>query len=459
MLAAAPLAAARGAETIRQGGNAYDAVVVAALIETVMLPSKCGLAGDLVSICLGPGDESPLVLLAIGEAAEGLAAAARDRGLKPTGPLSVGVPGAPAGYTALSTRGRLPFEQLIAPAVDLATNGFVWAGINHSLSVESQRLVETANPEPNSYFPDGHPLPANSVVRLPGLARLLEEFTVLRETLFASHIGERVAAYVTKLGGVLRVEDLQRTRAEWTEPLSVRCQGRTVWTTPAPTHGPALLEALSGLADSSAGTLWDRLQVGMAVRDRLSESSGTSIVSAADSEGNVAVVIHSNSFPRFGSGLVVPDYDLILNNRAGRGFSPDPDHPNFPAPRRRPATTLHAWAASDASGGPAFLGGTPGGDNQMPWNLQLLAQFLGGETDPGKLVVAPRWELGTDHRVIIEDGLDSTTVAELEARATAVEHIPRWGLRSAFQVIAVPRMGEALVGAVDPRTGGAGAAV
>src|SRR5690606_40886656 len=98
------------------------------------------------------------------------------------------------------------------------------------------------------------------------------------------------------------------------------------------------------------------------------------------------VVIHSNSFPRFGSGLVVPEHDLILNNRPGRGFSPDPDHPNFPAPGRRPATTLHAWALSDSEGRPELLGGTPGGENQMPWNTQLLCQALTGESSPGLLV-------------------------------------------------------------------------
>ena len=67
------------------------------------------------------------------------------------------------------------------------------------------------------------------------------------------------------------------------------------------------------------------------------------MVSAADGEGNVVVVVHSNSFPPIGSGIVVPDYDLVLANRAGRGFTPT-GHPNFPNAGRRPATTLHAWA-------------------------------------------------------------------------------------------------------------------
>lgn len=460
VLAAAPLAAAHGAEAIRHGGNAYDAAVVAALVETVMLPSKCGLAGDLVALCLRPGEEGPMALLAIGEAAVGLGPAARERGLETTGSLSVGVPGAPAGYAALAGRGRLPFERLVAPAIAVATDGFVWAGINHSLSTEARDLVMANNSAPNRYFPDWQPLPVNSVVRLPGLARLLTEFATRRESLFCSRAGEAVAAYVAEKGGVLRVDDFARARAEWATPSVGRCDGHVLWATPAPTHGPSLLEALSNrIAGAKAGAVWDGVRGGLAARAKLADPSGTSIVSAADSEGNVTVVIHSNSFPLFGSGLVVSEYDLILNNRPGRGFSADPGHPNFPAPGRRPATTLHAWALSDDTGRPTMLGGTPGGENQMPWNAQLLSQALGGESDPGLLAVAPRWEIAPGGGVIIEEGLDPESVAELREQATTVEEIPRWGLRSAYQVIKVPRQGEAVAGAVDPRTGGAGVAV
>ncbi len=48
--AAAPLAAQAGTAAMRDGGNAFDAAVAAALAETVLLPSKCGFGGDLVAI-------------------------------------------------------------------------------------------------------------------------------------------------------------------------------------------------------------------------------------------------------------------------------------------------------------------------------------------------------------------------------------------------------------------------
>lgn len=455
VLAAAPLAAAHGAEAMRQGGNAFDAAVTAALVETTMLPSKCGLAGDLIAIAVRAGATEPTALLGIGEAPEGLAAAARSRGLQTTGPLSVGVPGAPAGYAALAAEGRLPLARLAAPAITVARDGFVWPEINYALSLESRVLVLARNFSPNRYFPDGEPLAPHAIVRLPGLAGVLEEFVARGAALFSSPLGEDVAKYVANHGGVLTLDDFERARAEWVAPEQADLGDRSMWATPAPTHGSSLLAAVTAAGEASGGGVWDRIRAAAGAHSRLHDPSGTSIVSAADAEGNVVVVIHSNSFPRFGSGLVVPEHDLILNNRPGRGFSPDPDHPNFPAPGRRPATTLHAWALSDSEGRPELLGGTPGGENQMPWNTQLLCQALAGETDPGMLVVSPRWELGTNGGVVVEDGVDDETVRELSARAGPIERVPRWGLRSAYQVIHVPRPGVAIAGAVDPRTGGA----
>jgi gamma-glutamyltranspeptidase/glutathione hydrolase len=194
-------------------------------------------------------------------------------------------------------------------------------------------------------------------------------------------------------------------------------------------------------------------------REVLADPTGTSIVSAADVSGNVVVVVHSNSYPRYGSGLVVAQYDLVLANRAGRGFTPVPDHPNFPTPGRRPATTLHAWVLG-GDRGPAFAGGTPGGENQMVWNTQALQALVDGETEPGVVVTAPRWEwLPDDDGVRIEAGFEPAAIDALATVAPRLMQLERWALPSAQQVVAVPASGEAIVAAADPRTVGAAVAV
>jgi gamma-glutamyltranspeptidase/glutathione hydrolase len=455
--AAAPLAAQAGATAMRDGGNAFDAAVCAALAETVLLPSKCGLGGDLVAIVRRAGSPRPEALLAIGGAPRRLADVTSRGSWSDTGPMSVGPPAAPAGYLALAAKGRLPLDRLAAPAIALAANGFPWAAVNHRLAVASIELLRRWNPDGTCFLPGGQPIAAGALMTLPGLADALASFVERGDGFLAGPVGDAIVATVAAHGGVLERGDLATARAEWASCVDVVADGRTVWATPAPTHGPTLLAAI---ADAQPGddlaTQYRRVLAAIETgRDRLADPSGTSIVSAADREGNCVVVVHSNSYPRYGSGLIVADYDLVLANRAGRGFTPEPGHPNFPAAGRRPATTLHAWAVSDDTGRPSFLGGTPGGDNQVVWNAQLVQGVIDGADAPGALVTAPRWEwLPADDGVRIEAGFDETAEETLAASAPRTVHVGRWGLPCAQQVIAVPEDGLAIVGAADPRTVG-----
>ena len=154
-------------------------------------------------------------------------------------------------------------------------------------------------------------------------------------------------------------------------------------------------------------------------------------------------------------GSSSPGYDLVLANRAGRGFTPEPGHPNFPSAGRRPATTLHAWAVAGVDGYPRFMGATPGGANQMPWNAQTLARIAAGETDPGVLVASPIWEwLPEDDGLRIEAGFEPETSSRCERSVTRVIDAPRWGCKSAQQVVRIPRGDEPWAAAADPRTVG-----
>jgi gamma-glutamyltranspeptidase/glutathione hydrolase len=457
--AAAPLAALAGSQALGAGGNAFDAVVAAGLAETVLLPPKCGLGGDLVALAWPQGQPQPEALLAIGGAPAGLAAVAQRGAWREVGPTAVGPPAAPAGYLALAARGVLPLATLAAPAVELATGGFPWAAVCERLSRLAADLVREQNPDGTVYYPDGEPLPAGATVRIPRLADALAELVDRGPGFLEGPVGQAIVRAVQQRGGVLARDDLAFARAEWTEP-AVGCLGPLrAWATPAPTHGPSLLDVAGRLAPGDdPGALYRHVLAAIATRrSTLADRSGTSIVSAVDRAGTAVVVIHSNSFPRFGSGIVVPEYDLVLANRAGRGFTPEPGHPNFPVAGRRPATTLHAWAVDgDGDDVPRLLGGTPGGVNQMPWNAQLLAQIMAGDRDPGSLVTSPRWEwLPSDDGVRAEIGFSTEDRIALEDVAPRVVPAARWGLPSAQQVVRVPRPGQPAVGAADPRTVGA----
>ena len=187
--------------------------------------------------------------------------------------------------------------------------------------------------------------------------------------------------------------------------------------------------------------------------------SGTSAVSAADADGNAVVVVHSNSYPRFGSGIVVDGFDLVLNNRwarihvgsrtselPGGGATSGHHAPRMGGGRSRRPPGTHRRDAGRRQ--PAAL------------NAQLvLADVFGGELRPGVLVTAPRWEwLPAGDGVVVEEDLGADAIDAVR---------PRDGRSSARGAVGVavlpgagrPRPGLAVEGAADPRTGGAAVAV
>jgi gamma-glutamyltranspeptidase/glutathione hydrolase len=282
------------------------------------------------------------------------------------------------------------------------------------------------------------------------------------EGFFAGPVGEAVAARVARAGGVLMQADLMTARADWLPTAPGTLAGMALHVTPLPTHGQSLADAVAALDAVSAASqpaVYQQIVAAINRRKReLSGISGTSMVTAVDAEGQMVTVIHSNSYPRFGSGLIVPEFDMILANRAGRGFSSQKGHPNFPEAGRRPATTLHAWAVGMGDG-TRLIGATPGGANQMPWNAQTLARIAAGESDPGRLIVAPRWEWRpADDGVIVEDGFDAEALTAFANVAPSVDEVARWATRSAMQIARHAPDGAAVI-AADPRTVGAALAL
>ena len=458
--AAAPAAALVGAEVLRAGGNAYDAAVAAALAEIVLLPPKCGLAGDLIALAWRADREEPEALLAIGGAPAGLAEVAARGQMRATGPMSVGVPGAPAGYLALAARGRVPLERLAAPAIEMARGGFCWSRICSLLSEEAADLVARYNPSGTRYFPNNRIIPPGAVTRLPGLAAAIESFVRERAGFLTGEVGEAILSCVRRHGGILTRADFETSAtAEWVAAARGQLADRPLFVTPAPTHGPALLRALNRMAhsdiDPAVAVHGDVMQALKWQRGELADPSGTSMVSAADMEGTLVTIVHSNSYPRFGSGLVAEPYDLILANRAGRGFSDQPGHPNFPAPGRRPATTLHAWAVS-GPGRIRWQGATPGGDNQMPWNAQTLARMAVGGADIGQLILSPRWQWHpADDSLTVEAGFKAAELELLRSFASRLHKVEQWAIRSAMQIVTSDADKGIVSAAADPRTVGA----
>src|SRR5271154_6445496 len=130
MVAAADqLAASAGLAMLERGGSAADAAVATGAAMAVVGPHLCGLGGDVLAM-VSPPSGPPEALLSIGRAGVGSDADALRRDGHRTMPVrgdirSVQVPGAVGGWLAPHERcGRLPLPDVLAPAIELAADGF-----------------------------------------------------------------------------------------------------------------------------------------------------------------------------------------------------------------------------------------------------------------------------------------------------------------------------------------------
>ncbi|MEB3168209.1 MAG: gamma-glutamyltransferase [Synechococcaceae cyanobacterium] len=280
-----PLASAAGASMLRAGGNAVDAAVAAAFVESVTLPQAGNLGGGGFLLLWLPGPSPARLrgcLAGAASAAElevgnGHAvgidfreraplAANRQLFLAPDGSVdrqratrslaSSGVPGSVAGLVlAHACYGRLSLERVMAPAIAFAREGFV---LGRDLSDQLQQAAELLALDPESRriyqlrrAPQGAPQgallapPPGTRLRQPELASTLQRIAA---TGAAGFYSGPVAGALLKLmeqrQGLIRAQDLRDYRAQLVRPLLIRFRGHPVLSLPPPAGGLSLLQAL-----------------------------------------------------------------------------------------------------------------------------------------------------------------------------------------------------------------------
>ncbi len=140
---------------------------------------------------------------------------------------------------------------------------------------------------------------------------------------------------------------------------------------------------------------------------------GTVYLCSADGDGMMVSFIQSN-YMGFGSGVVVPELGISLQNRAA-GFTLEPGHPNEAAPGKRPRhTIIPGFITRD--GQPVGTFGVMGGEMQPQGHLQVVSSMLDHGLNPQAALEAPRWKLGEGLQVVVEPGTDEGLLAALMGR-------------------------------------------
>jgi len=380
-----------GLEVLRAGGNAADAAVATALALAVVRPRAGNLGGGGFAVTRF-GDQ--VKTLDFRETAP--AEATRDMylsekgeprpGASLVGPLAAGVPGSPAGlYELHKELGRLPWADVVAPAIKLARDGFV---VDRRLANGTKKHAELLRRFPETavvWLPGGRSPEAGSTMLLPELAATLEAYAERgAPAITEGPIAAAVELVAQRHGGVLRAADLAAYRPVWREPVRFEAFGWQVASMPLPSSGGIILGQIYGVLErlewikfsrfgadrnhllvevmrrayadrvllgdprtsqASAAQLlagdWlesraERVRLAKATpsdrvrkwsRDQRPESKETTHLSVMDSEGN-AVSMTTTLNGTFGCGLLVPGAGFLLNNEMD-DFATAPGQPNL----------------------------------------------------------------------------------------------------------------------------------
>ena len=482
------LASAAGVDVLRAGGSAVDAALAAASTLAVIYPHMTSMGGDAFWLIYDARQKRVRYLDGGGRApAAATIEAFRANGMSEIPfrgilPATVTVPGAVASWEAAhQAYGKLPMNRDLEAATFYAREGFpVGARLSNWIELVAGELKQYPD-WAQIFLPGGKAPRAGSKLANPNLARTLDAVAQNGAAgFYGGAVGAELARYAQANGGLFTAADLAHQQARWGEAIKGTYRDVTIYETPAPTQGFAVLQMLKliepfelhkkdlldphrahlmvqakqiayhdrdrwigdpaftdvpmdlllsdkyldqrrALIDQARALPWDK------VPSYGSLKGDTVYIAAVDAEGNCASLIHS-LYGVFGSGIVAGDTGVVLQNR-GAYFSLDPSHPNGLAPGKVPLHTLIAslgfrndklWSAV----------GCMGADGQPQIHLQTYTAMIDHGCDIQQAVEAPRWlsgrfALGESRDTLhIESRFGEATIAELARRGHLLD---RWG--------------------------------
>ncbi len=518
-----PLATAAGLNALERGGNAVDAAIAAAAVAAVTMPEMCGWGGDIFAIVSKPG-RAPVSYLGSGIAprsatVEMMRAAGAEGGTKMPyqGPLAIGVPGLIDGYfRMLGDFGTKSFAELAQHAIGHAGNGYPLTRDGAAAINMNAGLLMQYPGSRSVFFPVEKTWREGEIFKQTDLARTIQIIADEGpESYYRGDLARRIAEGVQAVGGQLSADDLAGHETVVTPPISTTYRGFSLYQTGIPSQGLIHLmehnavEAYGELAHGADGihTLVEAKKLAYADRlgyavdpkfgdtplhtllskewgakratwinpDRAStealagdlQDGDTTYLCTVDRDGMMVSLIQSVS-SAFGSCVVAGDTGVVMNNRVGRGFSLVEGHPNFFAPGKRTMHTLNCFMIGAPDGTMVVTGGTPGGDGQPQWNLQMVAGLIDYGWDVQAAIEAPRWTSwpGTDpgslpnpFELRVESRIRETELFQLEEKGHRIIRLNDWDGGGAAQIIARDPDTGVLAGGSDPRAEGYAAGI
>jgi gamma-glutamyltranspeptidase / glutathione hydrolase len=244
-----PLAAEAGLRILKAGGNAVDAAIATWAVQGEVEPGMTGLGADMFALIYLAKTGEVKFINGTGFAPQ---AATIDfykskGGLPDQGPLSIAVPGAVGGAAfALKKYGTRPLADVLAPAIEIAEQGFPITETLAGQLASARAKLEKWPSTTKIWFKDGKPLQTGDILVNPELAKTLRAIAAQGPDVFyKGDIAKNTADFVTRSGGIITAADLRSYEPFEDAPVRTNYRGTDVYECPPNSQGFLMLEALN----------------------------------------------------------------------------------------------------------------------------------------------------------------------------------------------------------------------
>jgi len=523
VVSGSPIASQVGRDILQQGGNAIDAAVAVGFALAVVHPEAGNIGGGGFLLYRTAADGKAYALDYREEAPSG---ASRDMYLDPsgdpselsvTGALAAAVPGSPAGLVEMHKRfGRLPFAQVINPAIKLANEGYLVDSFRYqSIGGDIARLYLFPASRAQFLPNNAPPRPGTTLVQ-KDLGRTLERIRDKGAAgFYTGQTADLIVAEMERSGGLITHGDLAAYKTYWRDPIVIPYRGDTIYSMPPASSGGTtmgeilnIMEGYSPLppfgspqlmhleSEAMARAFMDRnaymgdpafvhnpveqmLSKSYAATRRatidpkratpitdikpgLTDGPSTTHYSIVDAEGN-AVSITTTLNNSYGSAVTVAGAGFLLNDEMD-DLASAPGRPNMYGlvqgdsnaiqPGKRPLSAMTPSVVVGPDGKLILVVGTPGGPRIITMVYHVISNVIDHQMSLADAVSAPRLhDQGLPDVIRVEKG--GFQQATLDALRKMGHTVSEGG--TSGDIEAIIRTPTGWQGVSDPRYGGGGA--
>ena len=485
-----------GLEVLEMGGSAVDAAIAISYALGVVEPNASGLGGGgFFNIHMADGREVVIDYREVAPMAQDAYTWLNEDGTvkngnaNSVGALAAAVPGTVAGLEYALEHygsGKLTRQQIMQPAIDLATEGYVIGGTTAAAIADYYDYMVTDYTVLGDYYlKDGLPYEVGDVITNPDLAKSLQMIAEGgRDAFYKGEMAQAIIDTLASYGGVMTMEDLANYEPAIREPVKGTYRGyEIVSCPPASSGGTHIVEVLNVLENYDIGAMgvntaetlhvWSEAlkacfadrgafmadtafadvplagltskEYAKTIADKITDQAqswekgapwdyqgnSTTAYSVADAEGNIVSVTQTiECF--WGCKIAIPGYGFIMNDQM-HDFSTDPESVNKVEGGKKPLSSMSPTIVLDKDGKAFMSLGSPGGLRIWPTVAQVISNVIDhGMNMQDAIDCARIFDRGNADGICYEsageNAITADTVAALEAQGHTFTDKGGWNL-------------------------------